>query len=393
MRIACIYIQNFYFKSETLRQPSLRNEMVLIYSGDHSKRHVVDVSGNISSKMIGEGLDFAMEHYPYAILCKADFLYYQEEFRKILDRIYSKTDRFQTEELGTVYVDLQDLRRVFNNDAAIATSLLNTVPYTMSPRIGISVGKFPALIIARRAESGHARFVFDDVRKTIASISVDLLPVSRDIKYQLRSFGLSTLGDVARIPSPGLQAQFGKIGFEIAQLSRGIDTSPVIPEKMPVPVDASVSFDIPVSNTEVITWGISNLLSKILLHSEVRGKSIAKMTLGGVCLGGYRWHQKIIFKSLVNRHEDLMEQILAKFKILKLPNPVEDLYLTVDVLEIDQGTQKTLFTIQNDNNAKLRRSIQTIKASQGENPIHLIKKVDVCSKIPERRWAMVTYDF
>ena len=100
--------------------------------------------------MIGEGLDFAMEHYPYAILCKADFSYYQEEFRKILDRIYSKTDRFQTEELGTVYVDLQDLRRVFNNDAAIATSLLNTVPYTMSPRIGISVGKFPARILSER---------------------------------------------------------------------------------------------------------------------------------------------------------------------------------------------------------------------------------------------------
>ena len=102
MRIACIYIQNFYFKSEIIRQPSLQNESVLIYDKDRGYRYVVDVSGGLSPAVIGESLDLAIEHYPYAILCKADFPYYQEEFRKILACIHTKTDRFQKASMGSI---------------------------------------------------------------------------------------------------------------------------------------------------------------------------------------------------------------------------------------------------------------------------------------------------
>ena len=370
----------------------MQNESVLIYDKDRGHRYVVDVSGGLSHAVIGESLDLAIEHYPYATLCKADFPYYQEEFRKILVRIHTKTDRFQKASLGSVYVDLQDLKKMFKSDATLATSLLNSVPDTMAPQIGISTGKFPAFLIAHTADSGRARFVLDDVRKTIAPFSINLLPVPENIKYQLRGFGLNTLGDIAAIPVEGLQAQFGRIGAEIAQLSRGIDTSQVTPEKMPVPVDAGISFSIPVANIEVIAWAINKLLSTILVHADVRGKNIEKMTLSGVCTGGYQWHQKVVFKAPINRQQDFLDYLLVKFKMLKLPNPVEELLLIVDVLGVDYAIQKTLFAVQDDSTANLHRSIQKLKIIQGENPIHLIKGVDLCSRIPERRWVMVTYD-
>ena len=128
------------------------------------------------------------------------------------------------------------------------------------------------------------------------------------------------------------------------------------------------------------------------MHPAVGGKNIAKVTLDGVCVGGYRWSQKVIFKSSLDRQKDFLDQILTKFEMLKLPNAIEELSLNVDTLEINSGTQKTLFAVQNDKSLQIHRSIQILKTIQGNNPIHLIKGVDVCSRIPERRWAMVTYD-
>ena len=392
MHIACIYIQNFYFKSEMVRRPSLQNESVLIYQKDRGHRYVVDVSEGLSPAMIGASLDSAIEHYPYAILCNADFAYYQEESRKILARIHTKTDYFQQAKLGSIYVDLQDLNKTFQSEATLTTSLLNSIPDRMAPQIGISTGKFPAFLIAHIADPGHARVVLEDVEKAIAPFSITLLPVAENIKNQLRSFGLKTLGDIAAISEAGLQSQFGKIGTEIAHLSRGIDTSPVIPEKMPVPVDARLAFGIPVANIEVIAWAVNKLLSMILIRADVQGNNIKKMTLSGICLGGYQWHQKAVFKAPINRQQDFLGYLLVKFKMLKLPNAVEELSLNVDVMGADYAIQKTLFAVQNDSIANLHKSIRKIKITQGKNPIHLIKGVDLCSRIPERRWAMVTYD-
>ena len=180
--------------------------------------------------------------------------------------------------------------------------------------------------------------------------------------------------------------------MEISQLSRGIDTSQIVPEKMPKPVEAAISFDVPVSNIEIISWGINNLLSKIVIHPAVRGKNIVKVTLDGKCLGGYKWSQKVIFKSSLDRQKDFLDQILTKFEMLNLPNAIEELSMNEDTMEINPGTQKTLFAVQNDKSLQIHRSIQILKTIQGNNPIHLIKGVDVFSRIPERRCAMVTYD-
>ena len=78
--------------------------------------------------------------------------------------------------------------------------------------------------------------------------------------------------------------------------------------------------------------------------------------------------------------------------MLKLPNAIEELSLNVDVWELSLGIQKTLFPVQYDKRSRIDRSIQILKTIQGNNPIHLIKGVDICSRIPERRWAMVTYN-
>ena len=391
-RIACIYIENFCFKSETIRQSFGDDDVVLIYATGQSKRYVVDVSKGVSPRMIGASLDFALEHYPDATLCEADFSYYHQEFYKILARIHSKTDQFQQAGLGIVYIDLHDLRNIFESEAVLTTALLNTVPSFMHPKIGISTGKYPAFLMAYTANSGQAQFVVGDVSGVIASVSVELLPVSRDIKYQLRRFGLNTLGDIASIPISGLQSQFGSVGVDIAEFSRGIDSSQIVPEKMPVLIEEVISFSLPISNIEVVSWGINNLLSKIMLHPAVQGKDIVKVTLGGVCVGGYTWSQKVIFKSSINLQKDLLDQILSKFKMLKLPNAIEELSLNVDVWELNLGLQKTLFPVQHDKRARIDRSIQILKTIQGNNPVHLIKGVDVCSRIPERRWAMVTYN-
>ena len=68
------------------------------------------------------------------------------------------SDRVEGAELGTAYIRLDGLERMYGGEARMVNALLNAVPQDLAPRVGVAEAKFPAFVAAtsERAVEGHS---------------------------------------------------------------------------------------------------------------------------------------------------------------------------------------------------------------------------------------------
>jgi DNA polymerase-4 len=76
--------------------------------------------------------------------------------------------------------------------------------------------------------------------------------VGKVTEQQLLDAGIKTVGDVQAMDAVTLEARFGRYGLRLCELSRGIDHSPVVPNRLGKSISAEDTFpeDIPLPETE-----------------------------------------------------------------------------------------------------------------------------------------------
>lgn len=96
----------------------------------------------------------------------------------------------------------------------------------LSVRYGYAASKWIACLAARHSDGGQALL---DPAEFLSGLRVsDLLPVEPEIRERLRFLGYRTIGEVAAIPLPVLQEQFGEQALVISNSSRGIGFQPMV---------------------------------------------------------------------------------------------------------------------------------------------------------------------
>ena len=90
----------------------------------------------------------------------------------MLTSLQAVGDRVEESDLGTAYVHLDGLQKLYRGEAGIVCALLNSLPAYLGPRIGVADAKFPALVAARTAQSLRARRVPADARAFLAPHSI-----------------------------------------------------------------------------------------------------------------------------------------------------------------------------------------------------------------------------
>ena len=83
--------------------------------------------------------------------------------------------------------------------------LCEVVPSDLEPSVGVGDAKFPAFVAARTGQPGLPTWVPPDATRFLSAHSIDLLPISAEIKTSLHLLGLHRMGEV--FPTP--QGAFG----------------------------------------------------------------------------------------------------------------------------------------------------------------------------------------
>jgi nucleotidyltransferase/DNA polymerase involved in DNA repair len=124
-----------------------------------------------------------------------------------------------------------DMGRLKGSDAVILSRQLQAMlchDLSLDSSVGLSRGKFPALVAARVTRPDSPRLIGPGEEGAfLSSYPVSTLPLKKEMSERLEMFGILTLGAFAKLPGAAVLSQFGKKGLALHQLAQGNDTRPV----------------------------------------------------------------------------------------------------------------------------------------------------------------------
>ncbi|MDP2937132.1 MAG: hypothetical protein Q8O86_11655, partial [Dehalococcoidia bacterium] len=396
---------HFPFQVELQSRPHLRGKQAILADLSPDKRLVVDASPQARDIAAGMPLPEALSRCPGATLLEADMPRYKAVFDRLLDSLEKVSPLVEGAELGLAYVGLDGLEELYGGEEAMLAALDRaTVPYEAG--IGVGEAKFTAYLAAQNsgpgryvavdgpvrqrflvpplfrvndgryvAADGPGRYVAADgpVRQGrrgdafLRDFPVDVLPLPWKTLERLRSFGIKTLGEVARLSPGPLQAQLGPDGLLAWELSSGIDRRPLLPRRSEEVVTESLTFPSPAVSIEPILLAVEALLARGFRQPQVKGKYVRAVSLEARVSRGAAFVQRVAFKEPAGDALQAYRLIKPRLLNIQLPGPLDDLSATLLGLTGESGRQASLLPDVRRRDS-LRETLRQLEVRLGQRP-------------------------
>lgn len=260
----------FYVAVEIRDNPSLENKPVAV-GGAADQRGVLCTCNYIARQY---GIRSAMATaYAYRlchdlIVLPVNMNKYRET-AKIIHGIFREfTDLIEPLSLDEAYLDVTN-SPLFNGSATLIANeirkrIVDTVKITASA--GAAPNKFLAKI-ASGWKKPNGLFVIPpkDVADFVKSLPVKkLFGVGKVTAEKLNKLGFNLCSDLYTISLPELTAQFGKLGKQLYEQSRGIDNRPVEPNRIRKSLSVEQTFKKDINTPEECTSVINDLYKRLI---------------------------------------------------------------------------------------------------------------------------------
>ncbi len=150
--------------------------------------------------------------------------------------------------------------------ARIRSSLPAAVPMAVASTI-------EAAILAARNFPGQTFLAPGKEARVLGQLSIDSLPPDPEIFQTFESWGVRSLGDLARLPEDGLAGRLGSRGLWLQKLARGTLDRPLRPAALETVYEESAEFDHPIELREPLLFIIGRFLFD--LTAKLRAQSLA----------------------------------------------------------------------------------------------------------------------
>ncbi|MDE0603812.1 MAG: hypothetical protein OXI18_05350 [bacterium] len=396
MRVACVLVTHLRAKVEMGRHRHLEDSPVLIVEGDPSTTRTLVVDHFPAAYGVRDGmtLEEAMTRHPNAVALDADEPYYRQVFGRVLTALHGVANRVEKAGLGTVYIRLDRLEKLYGSEAEAVSALLNAVPAELCPRVGVAEAKFPAFVAARTRSGPGVSQVTDDMRAFLAPHTIDLLPVSISVKNDMHRFGMDTMGAVASVSGHLLADRFGPEGVRAWSLCNGIDDTPVVPLAFEEPVVERTSLSFHSSSMEALLVAVDTLMQRAFARPDVRGRHAGTVHLLCAAPGWPMWERNVSFKQPVSTWERASELVRNRLEADPPRRPVEDVTLTLSDFTGESVAQLTLLK-----DARRDRLGQIMEADRrlrplmgGSHALYRIAGVAPWHPMPEMRYLQTPID-
>jgi DNA polymerase-4 len=233
-KIIHIDMDCFYAAIEERENPSLVGKPVAV--GGSSRRGVL-TTANYAARKFGcrsaMPVFKALELCPHLILLPTQFDLYRAESSRIRAIFGRFTDLIEPLSLDEAYLDVSHLE---TNGAAIAREIRAQIKEErgLAASAGIASNKMIAKIASDwEKPDGQYEVTAEKFDEFVAALPVGKLwGVGKKMREKLTAIGVETCADLQKIDRIELSQRFGKWGLELWELCRGIDTSPVKPNRI-----------------------------------------------------------------------------------------------------------------------------------------------------------------
>ncbi len=263
-KILHVDMDAFYASVEQRDNPALRGKPVVVaWRGNRS----VVCAASYEARRFGVRSAMpavrAERLCPEAIFVPPDFVRYRAVSRGVREIFLRYTDLIEPLSLDEAYLDVTENKMGLATATRVAKAIREHIreELHLTASAGVAPNKFLAKIASDwRKPDGLFVIQPDEVSTFLPPLEVGRIPgVGKVTEERLKQIGVKTVGDLYGVESAVLEAQFGRYGRRLYELARGMDDSPVIPDRPTQSISAEDTFerDIPLSETEEVIRRLS----------------------------------------------------------------------------------------------------------------------------------------
>ena len=270
-KIVHVDMDAFYASVEQRDNPQLRGQPVVV--AWRGTRSVVCAASYEARRF---GIRSAMPTVraerlcPEATFVAPDFTRYRAVSRLVREIFQRHTDLIEPLSLDEAYLDVTENKTGLPTATRVAQTIREQirVELELTASAGVAPNKFLAKIASDwRKPNGLFVIQPKDVDSFLPPLPVGRIPgVGKVTEAKLERLGIKTVGNLQCVELADLEGAFGRYGLRLYELARGIDQSPVVPDRPTQSVSAEDTFpeDVPLSETEPLirmlaekTWSAS----------------------------------------------------------------------------------------------------------------------------------------
>src|SRR6202789_3064318 len=265
-KIVHIDMDAFYASVEQRDDPQLRGKPVVVaWRGNRS----VVCAASYEARRFGVRSAMpavrAERLCPEAIFIPPDFVRYRAVSRSVREIFHRYTDLIEPLSLDEAYLDVTENKMGLPTATRVAKTIRQQIweELHLTASAGVAPNKFLAKI-ASDWKNPDGLFVIqpEEVDSFLTPLPVGRLPgVGKVTEEKLHALGIRMVGDLRKLELVMLDRNFGRYGVRLHQLARGIDNSPVIPDRPTQSISAEDTFEEDVALFEMEAM-IRNLAEK-----------------------------------------------------------------------------------------------------------------------------------
>lgn len=251
---------SFYASCECLYRPSIREKPVAV-CGDPEARHGIVLTKNQHAKkygvQTGEAIWQAKQKCPSLVVVPPDYplyLHMSRQMHEIFGKYSDKVESFGLDESWVeISADDMDVRKGQLVADEIRHRIHRTLGITVS--VGVADNKVMAKLGSDYKKPDATTVLPPDLYEQIVwplPVS-DLLYVGPATTRKLARIGVCTIGQLANLDESLLVHKFGKIGYMLKAFALGLDTSPVKPIEVSLPIKSVGNSTTPPHDIENMT--------------------------------------------------------------------------------------------------------------------------------------------
>ncbi|MGH9355853.1 MAG: DNA polymerase Y family protein, partial [Terriglobia bacterium] len=280
MNFACIYIPEISLQAAVRAEPELQNQAVAVIDGPPSFSKVIALNAKGCKAGVKLGMTEVQATQTAALQIRCRSLAQERAAHAaILDLGFSFSPRVEDRAIDTIILDLTGLDRLMLSPEALVNRIVQrSSELFLEARIALAPNPDVAEVAAR-GFPGITFVAAGEEAQRLAPLPLTVLAPDTEIVSILDSWGIRTLGELARLPAEDIAARLGQEASHLQMLARGGSLRPLIPAQASLRFEESLELEYPVALLEPLTFIFSRLLHGLCARLAARGFATNELCL------------------------------------------------------------------------------------------------------------------